>query len=69
VNDKYGITLHEKPYRAEKEKLNRGVISASNSSGQRIQVTLELTDNDTDILAFSSGTEMPQISKNTTDAK
>lgn len=72
IEDKYGVTfLDESDISVpsdpavlfHKTKINSGPISASNAVGERIQVTLELVDNNTDVLAFSSGTEMKKVSK------
>lgn len=73
IKDKYGVTvlnesdtispLKETSVFYHKVETNRGVISATNAAGERIQVTIELVDNNTDVLAFSSGTEMKKVSK------
>lgn len=73
VKEKYGVTLldnHDlisydknEAMGSHKFKLNRSNISASNAAGERIQITLELANDNTDVLAFSSGTEIKKINE------
>lgn len=71
IVDKYGIHVlenafisNDKPFvtgdkEYKKYVVNRGLISATNPDDKRIQISIELTDNNTDVLAFSSGIELP----------
>lgn len=73
IKEKYGVTLldshdliaHDKNEAMgfHKFKLNLDNISARNDASERIQVTLELVDENTDVLAFSSGAEMKKVTE------
>lgn len=62
--EKYGVELLENPLVPIEEKRIREVeakrvlLKANDSEGKRIQVSLELTEDNKDILLFSNGREM-----------
>lgn len=62
ASDKYGINLLEKPIQKGDKgsiKLIEGALKANDTEGKRIQVFLELTDDEKSILLFSNGRELP----------
>jgi predicted small metal-binding protein len=74
VKEKYGVTfisdsdiLAPNAFDGERHRdiLNRRPISATNAKGERIQITLDLTVGARDVIAYTSGTEMPKISEST----
>lgn len=67
IQEKYGVTvLNDQNIGAdisEHTTLTLNPIPAKAPSGERIQITVELAENDTDVLAFSSGAEMKKVSE------
>jgi hypothetical protein len=65
IQEKYGVTvLDEQAIKTdigEHATLTALPIPAKAPNGDRIQITIELADNDTDVIAFSSGAEMKKI--------
>lgn len=60
VKRMYGVTMLE-PLIQNFEGEKKGKINVTNAFGKKIQATIELIDNDTDVLVFSSGVETPRI--------
>lgn len=62
--EKYGVELLENPLvliedkRIREVEAKRVLLKANDSEGKRIQVSLELTEDNKDILLFSNGKEM-----------
>lgn len=67
IQEKYGVTvLNDQNIGADISKhtmLTLNPIPAKAPSGERIQITVELAEDDTDVLAFSSGAEMKKVTK------
>lgn len=57
LDSKYGVSLNEDLEFYQISKIT-GPLSATTSDNERIQITFEI-DNNTDVLAFNSGTELP----------
>ena len=67
IQAKYGVTvLNDQNIGADirdNTTLTPLSIPAKAPNGERIQITIELSEDDTDVLAFSSGAEMKKISE------
>lgn len=62
ASDKYGVEIVENPANkkgAGKIELNESPLKAKDAEGNRIQVLIELTDDQKSILLFSNGKELP----------
>jgi hypothetical protein len=67
IQEKYGVTvLNDQNIGTDirdHTMLTLNPIPAKDPNGERIQITVELAENDTDVLAFSSGAEMKKVSE------
>jgi hypothetical protein len=67
IHEKYDVTvLNDQNIGAdisEHTTLTLNPIPAKAPSGERIQITVELSEDGTDVLAFSSGAEMKKVSE------
>lgn len=68
IESKYGVKVldpkhvyHTSELSTGYDDINRSAIPANNPDGKRIQITIELAENGTDVLAFSSGAEIQKI--------
>lgn len=67
IQEKYGVTvLNDQNIETgihENSAVTPLSIPAKAPNGERIQITIELSEDGTDVLAFSSGAEMKKVSK------
>lgn len=68
IESKYGVKVLDPKQVFDYSDLNsvqdsvtHAAIPATDPEGKRIKITIELIDNETDVIAFSSGAEMPKI--------
>lgn len=71
LNTKYGVTILESIFAVDENGLlpvlDKGLIPAKDVDGKRIKISVEFADNDTDVLAFSLGGEMPILGDQVAD--
>lgn len=68
IESKYGVKVlnpkqvyHLSDLNSTQDTLTHAAIPATDPEGKRIQITFELVENGTDVIAFSSGAEIPKI--------
>lgn len=68
IESKYGVKVldpkqvyHLSDLNSTQDTITHAAIPATDPEGKRIQITIELAENGTDVIAFSSGAEMPKV--------
>jgi MFS superfamily sulfate permease-like transporter len=68
IESKYGVKVldpkqvyHLSDLNSTQDTVTHSAIPATDPEGKRIQITIELAENGTDVIAFSSGAEIPKI--------
>lgn len=68
IESKYGVKVldpkqvyHLSNLNTNQDTITHAAIPATDPEGKRIQITFELVENGTDVIAFSSGAEIPKI--------
>lgn len=68
IDSKYGVKVidpkqvyHLSDLNSVQDTITHAAIPATDPEGKRIQITIELAENGTDVIAFSSGAEIPKI--------
>lgn len=68
IESKYGVKVldpkqvyHLSDLNSAQDTITHAAIPATDPEGKRIQITIELAENGTDVIAFSSGAEIPKI--------
>lgn len=63
LGEKYDVKLRESPFTASQSKgsiyLSKELFNATSSDGKNIQISIELINEGRDLIAYSSGTELP----------